>query len=122
VEFIYVKVPISPELAHREHRVHQALQTALAEASAGSLVGWGASLEVKPPRGRPRVAFHRIDIEVTQTPLGLAVLRAALDAVQVPIGAELHYTQDHVAMQQTRVAGGWGNALPSTASNAPRPR
>jgi len=107
VDFLYIKIPVTDTLANREHAIHEALETALADAAVGALIGWGASLEGVPARRPVRVAFHRIDIEALDTGQACAVLRRALDGLKVPPGTELHYTENGVQLQVTLGRDGW---------------
>ena len=113
MEFLYIKIPVGPALAGREHAIHEALENALAARSAGSLVGWGASMDGDPRAGGRHVAFHRIDVEVTGLALARALLQDALVALAVPVGTELHFAIDHVATQQVYGPAGWGPPQPS---------
>ena len=117
VEFIYVKIPVTDALASREHAIHEALETALAAASAGALIGWGASLDTLPARHHSRIAFHRIDIEVADAELARAVLRIVLTALALPIGTELHFTENGTPLREVSGADAWSAPQPVRAAS-----
>ncbi len=125
--FIYVKIPLQGRgRALSDALLHERLELALAEHRAGTLLGWGASMDLAPPGADAalRPAFHRIDIEAAGDPLqARAVLRDCLAALEVPPGSELHYTQDGAAVQQLFLgAAGWSAAQPSSGVSPPRRR
>jgi hypothetical protein len=65
MHFFYAKLPVGSRLAGCESAFHEGLDAALAEAKAGTVLGWGDSLSPMHRSQPARVAFHRIDIEIT---------------------------------------------------------
>lgn len=120
VEFVYLRIPASGDLALREHQLHAALESALTERALGSLVGWGASIERLTGGRRLSPKFHRVDIEVTHLDAALAVLRQRLEAVGAPFQTELHYTVHGRALQQEYSIDGWSACHPTTAATSRR--
>ena len=107
MHFFYVKLPVGSSLAGREDVFHEGLETALAQEKAGSVLGWGDSLS-HANTGRPaRVAFHRIDIEITDFKPALALLQRTLVALDAPVGTEIHYAVDGTALQDVSSSAGW---------------
>ena len=119
MHFFYVKLPVGPSLADREPVFHEGLEAALAQAKAGSVLGWGDSLS-HANTGRPApVAFHRIDIEITDFKPALALLQRALVALDAPVGTEIHYTVDETAFQDVFSSAGWRTEPCSTTTQRP---
>lgn len=125
--FIYVKIPLQGRArALSDALLHERLELALGERRAGTLLGWGASMELGSPGDDAalRPAFHRIDIEATDDPRhARAVLRESLAALEVPAGTELHYTQGGASVQELfQGAAGWSAPQPSSGVSPPRRR
>lgn len=116
MDFVYVKVPLAERRGRvraaarpdgRHDALHQHLESALQAAGAGSLVGWGPSLEAASGHLGARPAFHRIDIELGALDTHLPLLRAALDEAPVPPGTELHYQRARHPVVEVRGPQGW---------------
>lgn len=116
MHYVYVKLPASKHSAHGEHVFHEGLEAALTQAQLGGVLGWGASLSRSEAHETAHVAFHRIDIEVTQPELALALLQRTLTDLGAPEGTELHYTLDDADWQNVRGPSGWSERQPSTAT------
>lgn len=104
--FLYLKIPTAADAADTHHRVHEALDRALADAGLGTLLGWGASLGEPADGGRP-LRFHRIDVEVAELDAARALLQRTLDAIGAAAGAELHYAKDRVAQVDVHDGAAW---------------
>ena len=123
MQFFYVKIPLDPAAPQAPGLLpglHQTLETALTARQAGSLLGWGDSVELGPSAGAGlRPSFHRIDVEVGDHPaLARALLRDTLAGCAVPPGTELHYSLDGQALQEVYRGGaaGWGDPQPSSGA------
>ena len=105
--FLYVKVPEASRGRTDQHRLHAAIEQALASSGAGSLVGWGASVGEPDGRGLRRPAHHRLDVEVTDLARGLADLQQALRLAEAPHGTEIHGHRAGAVFVQVWGPGGW---------------
>jgi len=112
MHFVYVKIPVGTQAdtALREQGFHEGLELALTAQGLGSVLGWGASLSARSPDEPSRVAFHRIDIEITEPALALDLLQRTLIALDAPFGAELHYTLDDISWHSAYGPAGWSEA------------
>ena len=105
--FFYVKLPVGPHLNEREHVFHDGLESALMGHKLGSVLGWGDSLSHRDLSQPTRLAFHRIDIEISDVKPALTLIQRTLMALDAPLGTEIHYTVDGIAMQDTSSSSGW---------------
>jgi hypothetical protein len=119
MHFFYVKLPTGSGLADRERIFHEGLEAALAGDKAGSVLGWGDSLSDVQTSRPARVAFHRIDIEITDFKPALALLQRTLAALDAPEGTEIHYTVDGTALQDVFSSAGWRTEPCSTTTQRP---
>lgn len=117
MHFIYVKLPIGSSLEGRERYFHEELDAALTEQKLGSILGWGGSLSDADTHRPARVAFHRIDIEVTDVAPALALLRRTLGTLNAPEGTEVHYVMEGVALQDVSASTGWRTEPCSTTTH-----
>ena len=92
MKFFYVKLPVGPKLEGSEQIFHDEMESALTAHNLGSVLGWGDSLSHLDACERPRLAFHREDIEVTDIEPALSLLQRTLVALDAPQGTEIHYT------------------------------
>ena len=126
MHFVYLKIPMPPKAGRHTEGPHsaldQSLDQALARAGLGSVLGWGTSVSPDAAGAGLAPAFHRVDIEVSDLPAALELLRAALRHLQAPPRTELHYTHNGQALQQDLGPEGWGDSHPTTAATARRPR
>lgn len=90
-EFMVVKIPVIQDVDDLWHQREERIDQALRRQGIGSVVGWGDSLGDAAPRGRRRVAFTRVDIDVSDIASGRALLQAELPALGLPPGTEIHY-------------------------------
>jgi hypothetical protein len=122
--FVYVKIPARTGFAaaQQEQRLHEGLEVALTAQGLGSILGWGQSWASGQTDASSRVAFHRIDVEMTEPGASLAVLRHSLTELEAPPGCELHYTLDETAWQEVLGAQGWAPAEPVSSVTAHRLR
>lgn len=126
VNFVYLKIPMPPKAGRHEPAAHaaldQALDRALTDAGLGALLGWGTSLAPDGQGGGLEPAFHRVDIEVSDLPAALDLLRVLLLRLQAPAQTELHYTLQGQPLQQDLGPQGWGASHATTAMTSRRPR
>jgi hypothetical protein len=107
MNFFYIKIPVGTSLADREHIFHEGLESALTTQKAGTVLGWGDSVS-RPNANEPaRLAFHRIDIEITDFKPALTLIQHTLVTLNAPLGTEIHYTVDRTAFQDISSATGW---------------
>jgi len=119
MHFFYAKLPVGSSLADREDVFHEGLEAALAQEKLGSVLGWGDSLSHMNASQPARVAFHRIDIEITDFKPALALLQRTLVALDAPVGTEIHYTVDGAALQDVLGSTGWRTEPCSTTTQRP---
>lgn len=117
MHFIYVKLPIGSSLEGRERSFHEGLEATLTEQKLGSILGWGGSLSDADTREPARVAFHRIDIEVTEVKSALVLLRRTLGTLNAPEGTEVHYVMEGAALQDVSTSTGWRTEPCSTTTH-----
>jgi hypothetical protein len=91
-EFMVVKIPVVEDVDDRWHQREERIDQALRADGLGAVLGWGDSLGEPTRRGRRRVAFTRVDIDVSDIAAGRALLQTALPAIGVPAGTEIHYS------------------------------
>jgi len=91
-EFIVVKIPVLQDVDDLWHQREERIDQVLRKRGIGSVVGWGDSLGEATTRGRRRVAFTRVDIDVSDIATGRALLQAELPALGLPPGTEIHYS------------------------------
>jgi hypothetical protein len=118
MHFFYVKLPTGLKLADREHIFHDGLESSLAAQNVGSVLGWGASLSRMDANEPARLAFHRVDLEITDFKPALTLLRRTLETLDAPVETEIHYTVDGMALQDVFSLTGWRTEPCSTT----RPR
>ncbi|MDM0027830.1 hypothetical protein [Variovorax saccharolyticus] len=91
-EFLVVKIPVVENVDDRWHQREERIDEALRARGLGSVLGWGDSLGEPTSRGRRRVAFTRVDIDISDIAAGRTLLQSALAAIGVPPGTEIHYS------------------------------
>ena len=107
MNFFYVKLPVGPRLEGSEQIFHDGLESALTVHHLGCVLGWGDSLSCANASEPPHLAFHRVDIEVTDIEPAVSLLRSTLVALEAPTGTEIHYTIDGAALQDIASSDGW---------------
>ena len=107
MNFFYVKLPVGASLEGHEHHFHDGLESALTAEHLGSVLGWGDSLSSVHASEPVHLAFHRIDIEITDITPALALLQRTLLALDAPLGTEIHYTVNGTAWQDISGVAGW---------------
>lgn len=121
--FVYVKIPLLTGQSERLPGLHEAIDAVLAERELGALMGWGSSLAGGSyGRGLGAASHHRLDIELSDQPLGLALLEETLARLAAPAGTELHYTEDGEALQKLYAGDRWAAPTPTTATHRRGPR
>ncbi|HZX30392.1 MAG TPA: hypothetical protein VFF03_03490 [Rhodocyclaceae bacterium] len=85
----------------------EVLDQKIREMGIGSVVGWGDSLGERPLGCSRPVAFHRIDVEVSNLDQGRAALRDILDSLGVPVGTEINFSREGVKVQDVYSPAGW---------------
>lgn len=120
MHFVYVKLPVGSASALREYAFHDGLESALTQHDLGSLMGWGDSIADHVAGELSKVAFHRIDIEVTELAAALVLLQRSLVALAAPLGTEIHHGTGAAARQRVLGAAGWTDQA-TRAVNLPRP-
>ena len=102
------------------HRREEEIDQTLQASGVGSVIGWGDSLGDEQADGSRAVAFHRIDITVTDLMAARSALQAVLDALAVASGTEIHYTLDGTDLMDVRAPSGWlhGQAVPVSRQRA----
>lgn len=107
MHFFYVKLPVGPKLEGREHIFHDGLESALTAQNVGSVLGWGDSLSRADAREPACVAFHRVDVEITDFKPAVTLLQRILEMLDAPDETEIHYTVDGTALQDVFSSAGW---------------
>lgn len=111
-DFMVVKIPVVEDVDDRWHQREERIDEALRGRGIGSVLGWGDSLGEATPRGRRRVAFTRVDIDVSDIAAGRALLQSALPAIGVPPGTEIHYSVGRVRFADIYTPPDWLLAQP----------
>ena len=106
-DFMVVKIPVVEDVDDRWHQREERIDEALRGRGIGSVLGWGDSLGEATPRGRRRVAFTRVDIDVSDIAAGRALLQSALPAIGVPPGTEIHYSIGRVRFADIYMPPDW---------------
>lgn len=125
--FIYVKVPVTHRRDDNEHRRDEALDAVLQQHHLGTVLGWGSSLGPALANGVRPVAFHRIDMVVNDVAKARQHLQQALlseahssaEAAAALQGSEIHYTLNHVELQDTLENLQWQLGQPRRVSASP---
>lgn len=105
--FVYVKIPVVADVADLGHKREDKIDQLLRETGIGSVIGWGDSLGDEQSNGSRVVAFHRIDIAVTDLPATRLALQATLPVLDVPLGTEIHYTVEGKGLMDVYAPSGW---------------
>lgn len=107
MHFFYVKLPVGSNLNGREHVFHDGLEAALADHKLGCVLGWGDSLSHRDVNKPVHLAFHRIDIDISDINPSLTLIRQTLMALDAPHGTEIHYTVDGTTLKDISSSTGW---------------
>lgn len=94
-------------LADQTREVEDKVDHLLRHSGVGSVAGWGDSLGDVLADGTRRVAFARIDVDVTDLPAALALLQANLASFGAPSGTEIHWTLQQQRRKQLLVGSTW---------------
>ena len=105
--FVYVKIPESIGPMDRGDKYEDPLDECLARSALGEISGGGTQLGDERPDGTRPIEFCGIDVDVTDLPKALALLRSELKSLGAPDGTEIHYTVDGVQLQDELRCGDW---------------
>jgi hypothetical protein len=105
--FVCIKIPDPLGPFERGERYEDPLETVLSQHQLGEVSGGGSQLGDEGPNGTPTIAFCGVDVSTTDRERALAILRRALVKLRAPVGTELHYTRDRIALQDVLDGDGW---------------
>jgi len=111
-QFMAVKIPVAQDDDNRLHLREDKIDQALRSKSLGSVLGWGDSLGDASPDGVRRAAFTRVDLDVVDIGAARTQLQAALVAIGVPAGTEIHYGVEGISLADIYAPPGWRLAQP----------
>ena len=109
MNFLYVKIPFARHSSDQIHLLEDKLDQLLKEHGHGAVVGWGDSLGDALPDGSRPVAYTRIDVDVSDLPLAVALLQANLPSFGAPAGTEIHTTSDGRRHKAIYSDAGWSS-------------
>jgi hypothetical protein len=109
MNFLYVKIPFARHASDGIHQLEDKLDQLLVAHGLGAVAGWGDSLGEALPDGSRLVAFTRIDVDVRDLPLAVALLQANLPSFGAPAGTQIHYTIDARRHKTTWSASEWSS-------------
>ncbi|MGE5491828.1 MAG: hypothetical protein ACM31P_11165 [Actinomycetota bacterium] len=120
--FVYVKIPIVRGTEGLYPARDEILDQRIREMGVGSVIGWGDSLGERPLGCSRPVAYHRIDVEVSDLEQGRAALRDILASLEVPAGTEINFSRGGVKVQDVYSPSGWlmDQPTPTFAPFAPK--
>lgn len=113
--FVYITLPGNIQPMERGSKFEDRIDPELARHGLGSVSGGGSFLSDPRPDGSRVVESCGIDVDVTDLPAALAVLRDVLPRLDAPAGSELHYTRDGVRLLDRLSGDGWSVGLPRAA-------
>lgn len=111
MNFLYVKIPFVKHESDRIHQLEDKVDQMLREHGLGAIAGWGDSLGDALPDGSRPVAYTRIDVDVSDLPLAIALLQTSLPSFGAPAGTEIHYTMDQRRRKATYSMSTWSSDL-----------
>jgi hypothetical protein len=109
MNFLYVKIPFASHASDHIHQLEDEVDQVLKEHGLGSVAGWGNSLGDARPDGSRPVAYTRIDVDVSNLALAVALLQASLPSFGTPAGTEIHYTVDQRHRKATYSGSSWSS-------------
>jgi hypothetical protein len=111
MNFLYIKIPVtrraSRQAPHQTAQLADKVDQVLRENGLGSVAGWGNSLGEALPDGSRPVAYTRIDVDVSDVQLAVALLKANLPSFGAPAGTHIHYTADGRRHKDSYSDSGW---------------
>lgn len=107
MNFLYLKIPMAQSRVDQTRDIEDKVDQLLRDSGAGSVAGWGDSLGDALPDGTRRVAYARIDVDVTELAAALALLQANLASFGAPSGTEIHWTLQQQRRKHTLVGAEW---------------
>jgi hypothetical protein len=111
MHFLYIKIPVARHASrHAPHQIHQLadkVDQVLKQHRLGAVAGWGNSLGDALPDGSRRVAYTRIDVDVSDLQPAVALLQANLPSFDAPAGTQIHYTVDGRHRKASYSDSGW---------------
>jgi hypothetical protein len=114
MHFLYVKIPTVNNAVDQTHQLADKIDQILAETGVGSVAGWGDSLGGALPGGFRRVAYTRIDVDVSNLASARHLLQANLPSIGAPKGTEIHYTIDYRHYKDIYFESEWRLDQPAT--------
>ena len=114
MNFLYVKIPCARHSSDQIHLLEDKLDQLLKEQGLGAVAGWGDSLGDALADGSRPVAYTRIDVDVADLPLAVALLQANLPSFGAPAGTEIHYTINQRRLKATCSDAGWSGEQPAS--------
>jgi len=108
--FVYIKVPAARHAEVRDLTLEEGVARALAERRLGEVISSGESLGDSGADGARRVAFHRIDVDVSDLAPALVLFQQVLPGLGAPALTEVHYTENRQAMFDVYGPSGWTSA------------
>ncbi|MDB5916903.1 MAG: hypothetical protein JWR40_1137 [Massilia sp.] len=109
MNFLYIKIPVARHAPRQAHQLADQLDQILKQHGLGSVAGWGNSLGDALPDGSRPIAFTRIDVDVSDLPLAVALLQANLASLGAPTGTQIHYTVDQHHRKSTYSDSSWSS-------------
>jgi len=106
-QFMAVKIPVTQDDDNRLHLREDEIDQALRSKSLGSVLGWGDSLGDASPSGQRRAAYTRVDLDVVDIGAARTELQAALVAIGVPAGTEIHYGVGGISLADIYAPPDW---------------
>ena len=121
-QFMAVKIPVALDDDNRLHLREDKIDQALRSKSASDRCSAGETLSATPlPTGVRRAAFTRVDLDVVDIGAARTQLQAALVAIGVPAGTEIHYGVEGISLADIYAPPGWRLAQP-VVRQSQRPR
>jgi hypothetical protein len=105
--FVYIKVPAARHAEVRDRTLEDGVARALADQRLGEVISSGDSLGDSGADGARRVAFRRIDVDVTDLVTARALFQQVLPMLGAPVLTEVHYTENRLPMFDLYGPAGW---------------
>jgi hypothetical protein len=112
--FVYVKIPEGIGPIARGDKYEDPLDRKLRAEGVGEVSGGGQQLGHPQADGTQIIEFCGVDIDVNNFDQSLVLIRDELPRLGAPLGTELHYTRNGVALQDELQCAGWAIGRPRT--------